>query len=162
MPRGNMPRQPSRSGRQDRARSAKAVASTAVPKRSRSRNPSKPASARQAKPASGKTAELGARKTGAKSTQAADPLSHDARNHNPLNPERVQLIVAGLDQMYPGVTCALAHKTAWELLVSTILSAQSTDVRVNLVTPALFAKYPNIEVFAALEPEQLQPDIYSS
>jgi len=79
-----------------------------------------------------------------------------------LAPERVRQIIAGLDQMYPEVTCALTHRSAWELLVATILSAQSTDVRVNMVTPGLFAKYPTVQDFAALEPEQLQPDIYST
>jgi endonuclease-3 len=85
-----------------------------------------------------------------------------ASTYDPLAPERVRQIIAGLDQMYPGVTCALTHRSAWELLVSTILSAQSTDVRVNMVTPGLFAKYPTVQDFAALEPEQLQPDIYST
>jgi endonuclease-3 len=82
--------------------------------------------------------------------------------YDPLAPERVRQIIAGLDQLYPGVTCALTHRSAWELLVATILSAQSTDVRVNMVTPGLFAKYPTVQDFAALEPEQLQPDIYST
>ncbi len=82
--------------------------------------------------------------------------------YDPLSPERVRQIIAGLDQMYPGVTCALTHRSAWELLVATILSAQSTDVRVNMVTPELFKKYPTVQDFAALEPEQLQPDIYST
>jgi endonuclease-3 len=74
----------------------------------------------------------------------------------------VRQIIAGLDQLYPSATCALTHRSAWELLVATILSAQSTDVRVNMVTPGLFAKYPTVKDFAALEPEQLQPDIYST
>jgi endonuclease-3 len=74
----------------------------------------------------------------------------------------VRQIIAGLDQMYPGVTCALTHRNAWELLVATILSAQCTDVRVNMVTPVLFKKYPTIQDFAALEPEQLEPDIRST
>ena len=64
--------------------------------------------------------------------------------------------------MYSGVTCALTHRSAWELLVATILSAQSTDVRVNMVTPELFQKYPTVQDFAALEPEQLEPDIRST
>jgi endonuclease-3 len=64
--------------------------------------------------------------------------------------------------MYPGVTCALTHRNAWELLVATILSAQCTDVRVNMVTPVLFQKYPTVEDFAALKPEQLEPDIRST
>jgi endonuclease-3 len=75
---------------------------------------------------------------------------------------RIQEILARLDRQYPNVTCALHHRSAWELVVATILSAQSTDVNVNRVTPALFEKYPTVEAFAALQPEQLQPDIYST
>ena len=60
------------------------------------------------------------------------------------------------------MTCALTHKSAWELLVATILSAQSTDVRVNIVTPEIFKKYPTVQDFAALTPEQLEPDIRST
>ena len=71
-------------------------------------------------------------------------------------------ILRRLDQLYPDVTCALTHGSAWELLVATILSAQSTDVNVNRVTPELFRKYPTVEAFAALDPEQLQPDIRST
>jgi endonuclease-3 len=71
-------------------------------------------------------------------------------------------ILKRLDQSYPGVTCALHHRNAWELLVATILSAQCTDVRVNLTTPELFRKYPRVEDFAALRPEQLEPDIRST
>ena len=52
-------------------------------------------------------------------------------------------ILATLDRMYPNVTCALHHSNAWELLVATILSAQCTDKRVNVVTPGLFRKYPD-------------------
>ena len=62
----------------------------------------------------------------------------------------------------PLATCALHHKSAWELLVATILSAQCTDVRVNMVTPVIFAKYPTVEAFAALKPEELEPDIRST
>jgi endonuclease-3 len=82
--------------------------------------------------------------------------------YNPVAPERVTDILNRLDQRYPGVTCALTHKTAWELLVATILSAQCTDVRVNMVTPILFQKYPTPVNFAALKPEQLEPDIRST
>src|SRR5438128_3603136 len=82
--------------------------------------------------------------------------------YNPLSPERVQEILRRLDQQYPGATCALQHKNAWQLLVATILSAQATDVRVNMVTPILFKKYPTIQDFAALKPEQLEPDIRST
>ena len=82
--------------------------------------------------------------------------------YNPLAPERIAEILKRLNQLYPNVTCALTHRSAWELLVATILSAQSTDANVNRVTPELFRKYPTVQDFAALTPEQLQPDIRST
>ena len=82
--------------------------------------------------------------------------------YDPLAPQRVQDILNRLDQRYPKVRCALHHNRAWELLVATILSAQCTDVRVNMVTPILFKKYPTPQAFAALKPEQLEPDIRST
>ena len=75
---------------------------------------------------------------------------------------RVTKILAILDQMYPGATCALNHSSAWELLVATILSAQCTDKRVNMVTPGLFRKYPTIQDFASAKPEELAQDIRST
>jgi endonuclease III len=84
------------------------------------------------------------------------------KGYNPLAPERISEILKRLDQTYPDVTCALTHSRAWELLVATILSAQSTDVNVNRVTPELFRKYPTVEAFAALTPEQLEPDVRST
>lgn len=75
---------------------------------------------------------------------------------------RVGRILKGLDQMYPGVTTALHYRSPWELLVATILSAQSTDKLVNQVTPGLFAKYPAIRDFAAVRPEVLAEDIRST
>jgi endonuclease III len=59
-------------------------------------------------------------------------------------------------------TCALKHGNAWELLVATILSAQSTDATVNKVTPEIFRKYPAPAAFARLTPDQLEPDIHST
>jgi endonuclease III len=82
--------------------------------------------------------------------------------YNPVAPERVSAILADLDKLYPEVKCALHHSSAWELLVATILSAQSTDANVNRVTPVLFQKYPTVEAFAALTPEQLEPDVRST
>lgn len=82
--------------------------------------------------------------------------------YDPVAPERVKDILNRLDQRYPNVRCALHHNSAWELLVATILSAQCTDVRVNMVTPILFQKYPTPQAFAALKPEQLEPDIRST
>jgi endonuclease-3 len=85
-----------------------------------------------------------------------------ASSYNPLAPDRISEILKRLDQLYPAVTCALTHSSAWELLVATILSAQSTDANVNRVTPELFRKYPTVQAFAALTPEQLQPDVRST
>ncbi len=85
-----------------------------------------------------------------------------SKKYNPVSPERVAEILERLDKLYPDVTCALTHKDAWELLVATILSAQATDVRVNMVTPIIFEKYPTMRDFAALKPEQLEPDIRST
>jgi len=145
MPRGNAPRQPSRSGRQEAIRLVKRgepKITQARPVTPQSVHPSNTPKAAAPKPALLK--------------------KKSASGYDPLNPERVQLIIAGLDHLYPHVTCALTHRNAWELLVATILSAQCTDVRVNMVTPILFEKYPTVKDFAALEPEQLEPDIRST
>jgi endonuclease III len=137
MPRGRTPRQPARTGRQDR------VARTPLP----------------AKPASKQL--RGARR--AVDTHAGSvKASVSKARYNPIAPERISEILKRLDQLYPDVTCALTHTSAWELLVATILSAQSTDVNVNRVTPELFRKYPTVEAFAALTPEQLEPDVRST
>jgi endonuclease-3 len=85
-----------------------------------------------------------------------------SRGYNPTAPDRIREILKRLQTLYPEATCALTHSNAWELLVATILSAQSTDVGVNRVTPVIFAKYPTVQDFAALEPEQLQPDVKST
>ena len=65
-----------------------------------------------------------------------------AGTKSPLDPARIAAILDALRKTYPGVVCALHHRSAWELAVATILSAQCTDVRVNLVTPALFKSFP--------------------
>jgi len=75
---------------------------------------------------------------------------------------RIADILRRLNQMYPDATCALLHRNPWELLVATILSAQCTDKRVNMVTPELFAKYPTPRDFAAVKPEVLAEDIRST
>lgn len=75
---------------------------------------------------------------------------------------RLNRILEILDQLYPDATCALHHSNPWELLVATILSAQCTDVRVNMVTPGLFKKYPTIEDFASVTPEVLAQDVRST
>src|SRR2546426_7615855 len=67
-----------------------------------------------------------------------------------------------LEKAYPDATCALHHKSALELLVATILSAQSTDARVNMVTPALFAKYKTAQDLASADPRVLEQEIHST
>jgi len=75
---------------------------------------------------------------------------------------RVKKILSMLDRMYPDVTCALHHSNPWELLVATILSAQCTDKRVNMVTPGLFLKYPTMRDFANVSQDELAQDIKST
>src|SRR6476620_103743 len=75
---------------------------------------------------------------------------------------RVEKILSALDDLFPNATCALHHKTPWQLLVATILSAQCTDERVNKVTPALFAKYPTLKDFASVNQDVLANDIRST
>jgi endonuclease-3 len=72
-----------------------------------------------------------------------------------LAPERIAAILKGLDEAYPDAVCALTHRSPWELLVATILSAQCTDVRVNMVTPALFKRFPTPAAMAKAEIPEL-------
>src|SRR5580704_2846652 len=139
MPRGVSPRQPARTGRQDRA---KQVRVAGVPAGT-AKNSKPSGKARVAKPSSA-------------------PSGAKIKGYNLVAPERVAEILKRLNELYPEVTCALTHASAWELLVATILSAQTTDVNVNRVTPVIFRKYPTVEAFAALTPEQLEPDVRST
>jgi endonuclease-3 len=75
------------------------------------------------------------------------------------DPKRVAAILAKLDEAYPTATCELKHENAFQLLISTILSAQCTDVRVNQVTESLYKKYPNPQAFAHANPSELQQEI---
>jgi len=74
----------------------------------------------------------------------------------PLAPDRVAAILKALDEAYPEAECALTHRSPWELLVATILSAQCTDVRVNMVTPELFRRFPNPQAMAKATLPQLE------
>jgi endonuclease-3 len=74
----------------------------------------------------------------------------------PLAPDRIAAILKGLDEAYPNVECALTHQSPWELLVATILSAQCTDVRVNMVTPELFRRFPTPQKMATATLPQLE------
>lgn len=76
--------------------------------------------------------------------------------------ERVTEILARLRRMYPDAECSLDFRTPFELLTATILAAQSTDARVNLVTKDLFRKYSTVEALAHAGPEVLENDIRST
>ena len=75
---------------------------------------------------------------------------------------RAKKIIARLKREYPDATCALHHTSALELVVATILSAQCTDARVNMVTPHLFAKYRTAADYAAADPKVLVQEIQST
>lgn len=76
--------------------------------------------------------------------------------------KRARLILRGLKKLYPDATCALHHKNAMQLLVATILSAQSTDETVNKVTPVLFEKYPTAADLAAASVEDIERIVKST
>jgi endonuclease-3 len=155
MPRGKTPRQPTRTGRQEGARVARALPPAKAAER---RTNAAQGASHGSLPPGRKQAPKGRKKL----ARVRKTASRQAQAYNPLAPDRIAEILKRLDQLYPDVTCALTHTSAWELLVATILSAQSTDVNVNRVTPELFRKYPTVEAFAALTPEQLEPDVRST
>ncbi|MEQ1472879.1 MAG: endonuclease III, partial [Candidatus Acidiferrum sp.] len=75
------------------------------------------------------------------------------------DPRRAGALLRGLDEAYPEAICELKHKSPFQLLISTILSAQCTDVRVNQVTETLYKKYPRPEAFAYATPHELEQEI---
>jgi endonuclease III len=79
-----------------------------------------------------------------------------------LLPSRARQINRALARAYPDAACALVHTDALQLLIATVLSAQCTDVRVNMVTPALFARYPDAAAFAAADRTELERMIQST
>jgi len=77
--------------------------------------------------------------------------------------ERVAEVLKRLDTQYTTeYKCYLNHENPWQLLVATILSAQCTDARVNIVTKDLFVKYPNVEAFANADLKELEQDIHAT
>src|SRR5207245_8166376 len=83
------------------------------------------------------------------------------KTSNPVR-TRARRIVRILAKEYPDARCALQHENPVQLLIATILSAQCTDVRVNLVTPGLFARFPNAKAFATADPRELEAAIQST
>jgi endonuclease III len=102
----------------------------------------------------------------AKARATRGPLRTRARRRKPAHPAvtapRAGRVLDILESAHPDATCALHYRTAWELLAATILSAQCTDERVNLVTPALFARYPTPAAMASAVPAELQGMIRST
>src|ERR1700728_12848 len=85
-----------------------------------------------------------------------------APRRNPLPPERISALLERLAQAYPNAECALHHRNPWELLVATILSAQCTDARVNMVTPGLFKRFPTPTDFAHAPLVEIEEEIRST
>jgi endonuclease-3 len=97
--------------------------------------------------------------TKARAIATSEPVAAKVRRGKtakPLARERVAAILDGLQKAYPKAVCALNHRSAWELVVATILSAQCTDVRVNLVTPELFKMFPTPKAMAAASLPELE------
>jgi endonuclease III len=96
-------------------------------------------------PAARKAAVEGIPAAKARAIAAKEPVSAKVKRGKtakPLAPERIKAILDALQKTYPNVVCALTHHNAFELTIATILSAQTTDVGVNKVTPELFRMYP--------------------
>jgi endonuclease-3 len=106
------------------------------------------------------------KKTARRSKSATNSVKRSTRAKSPgatkaggTDPKRIAKILEKLDESYPAATCALTHENPFQLLISTILSAQCTDERVNQVTAVLFPKYPTPEAFAYATPKDLEQDI---
>ncbi len=96
----------------------------------------------------------------AKTAEAVKPVKTARPAHAAgTAPKRVAAILAKLDEAYGNATCELKHENAFQLLISTILSAQCTDVRVNQVAETLYKKYPDPKAFAYATPSELEQDI---
>jgi len=100
-----------------------------------------------------KASRKGAVKKSAKPAKDAGPE---------LDPKRIEELLRRLRAAYPNAECALRHANAWELLVATILSAQCTDARVNMVTPALFRRFPSPAAFAEASLPAIEEEIRST
>jgi endonuclease III len=108
-----------------------------------------------------KKAAVGVKPASRKKSVSASKKANAAARKTPaargaLAPERVAAILKALDEAYPNAECALHHHSPWELLVATILSAQCTDVRVNMVTPELFRRFPTPAAMAKASLPELE------
>ena len=101
-------------------------------------------------------------KLAGKKRAAAPPRSRAERPAKLAAAERVGPVLSALYQYYPDAKCALVHSNALELLVATILSAQCTDARVNMVTRDLFKRYRTAADYAEANPETFETEIQST
>lgn len=109
-----------------------------------------------------KRAKRAARLRGGARKVVKRPAGKSARETMEQRGARALRILAALRSAYPEADCALHHRSAYELLVATILSAQCTDERVNQVTPDLFRRYPTAEALAEADPRELEEAIRST
>ncbi len=112
-----------------------------------------------------KTAVEGVPAKKARAIAASEPVAAKVKRGKtakPLAPTRVAAILDALRKTYPNVVCALTHRNAFELTIATILSAQTTDVGVNKVTPTLFKLYPTPKALAAASLPEIEEIIRST
>src|SRR5262245_64290547 len=103
------------------------------------------------------------RRMGSRTRNSTPKPPPRARNADlPPAAARIAAISARLAELWPDAVVELDHRNAYQLLVATILSAQSTDKLINTVTPALFAKYPDPAALARADQSELEPMIYST
>lgn len=139
------------------AMATKQVAKKLAGRSAKSKSDTKGANAAGSRAASGPHANRNGRpgaRSGAKSAKKVAGLE--------LEPARIRELLRRLEKAYPNAECALHHRNPWELLVATILSAQCTDVRVNMVTPELFRKFPHPQAFAQASLPAIEEEIRST
>ncbi|HEX4005585.1 MAG TPA: endonuclease III [Acidobacteriaceae bacterium] len=123
--------------------------------------------AKRADKTAGRAAKSSAKKAAGKAAKKVSALGKRAAGRKKdagleVAPERIAELLRRLRAAYPNAECALLHRTPWELLVATILSAQCTDARVNLVTPGLFRKFPTPQAFAEASLPAIEEEIRST
>jgi len=109
-----------------------------------------------------KAAKKSVKKSGKKAVKASAGKAAKKDAGLELDPKRIEELLRRLRAAYPKAECALLHTNAWELLVATILSAQCTDARVNMVTPGLFHRFPSPKAFAEASLPAIEEEIRST
>ncbi len=139
--------------------------SAAAPRRGKpaARRPAGPAAAPPAVDATGAARKIRPGAAGLPARKSAPrPAARRSRESAAARKARAERILSTLRSLYPDADCALHHRSAYELLVATILSAQCTDERVNKVTPDLFRRYPDLPAMAEASQEDLEAAIRST